>query len=63
MTEVIFLHIPKTGGTYIARNDDVIKPIWDLNHSAFASGSVINYPPNPGYINDMKKETSILKVN
>jgi len=62
MTEVIYLHIPKTGGTYVARNDDVISPINDLNHSAIVTKSKPSpyYPPSPGYLESMRKDISIL---
>lgn len=59
----VFLHVPKTGGTYVARNGDVLKPIYDLNHSVLVNmpytGSD-DYPPNPGYLSKMRKDISLV---
>jgi hypothetical protein len=55
MKMLFFLHIPKTGGTYVARNDKVIFPIDDLNHSVFVhkAENTPGYPPSPGYLYKM----------
>lgn len=64
MSNAIFLHVPKTGGTYVARHKNpVIQPIYDLNHSVlvrmpFPEG--IDYPPTPGYQKKMRENISVV---
>lgn len=61
MTDLVYLHVPKTGGTYTARNG-VLDPINDLNHSVFIDGNFDDkdYPPSPGYLAKMKKDVSVV---
>jgi len=64
MKMLFFLHIPKTGGTYVARNDKVIFPIDDLNHSVFVhkAENTPGYPPSPGYLHKMRKDVSLMST-
>ena len=58
----LFLHVPKTGGTYVARND-VLKPIFDLNHAVLVHMPYTGpqtYPPTPGYSPSMRENIKLV---
>ena len=61
--QYIFLHVPKTGGTYVARNKGVLSPIFDLNHAVLAKMPYTgnsDYPPTPGYRAVMLMDISLV---
>lgn len=62
--QFVFLHIPKTAGTYIARNGNVLEPIFDLNHSVLVEmpyKGIPEYPPDPGYRHIMREDVALVK--
>lgn len=62
--QFVFLHVPKTGGTYVARNKFVIEPIIDLNHAALVEMPYVGsseYPPDPGYRFTMREDVDLVK--
>ena len=61
--QYIFLHVPRTGGTYVARGGDVLSPIFDLNHSVLVDDPnwvASDYPPSPGYNKYMMKDVTLV---
>jgi hypothetical protein len=61
--QYLFLHVPKTGGTYVARNKGVLTPIFDMNHAVLAEMPYTgnpDYPPTPGYSSDMRMDISLV---
>jgi len=61
--QYLFLHVPKTGGTYVSRNKGVLTPIFDLNHAVLVNTPYTgnpDYPPVPGYSPDMRMDISLV---
>ena len=62
-TQYLFLHVPKTGGTYVARNNGVLNPIFDMNHAVLVNMPYTgnpNYPPTPGYSSYMREDITLV---
>lgn len=62
-TQYLFLHVPKTGGTYVARSGGVLKPIFDMNHAVLVNMPYTgnpDYPPTPGYSSYMREDVTLV---
>ncbi len=65
-TIYLFLHVPKTGGTYAGSRNNALGPerlLFDLNHAVLVKKPFkanINYPPEPGYNARMREDITLV---